>query len=207
MVDQVVGDLTPTGTAIVGDFVQISDAAKNDRKETLATVKTAISLNNVDNTSDANKPVSTATQTALDDKADDADIGVTIQAFDADTAKTDVQQAFTAEQNFVATTSLIKSANNANTSITPVLADAGTQIITTAGTAVTFTIPTNASVAYPIGTIISVFQEGAGQVTFAGAGVVINSISGNLKISAQYGEAYIQKTLTDTWKLVGSLAA
>ena len=31
--------------------------------------KTAIGLNNVDNTSDANKPVSTATQTALDAKA------------------------------------------------------------------------------------------------------------------------------------------
>ena len=35
-----------------------------------AGVKTNLSLNNVDNTSDANKPVSTATQTALDLKAD-----------------------------------------------------------------------------------------------------------------------------------------
>ena len=37
---------------------------------TASTLKTAMSLNNVDNTSDANKPVSTATQTALDGKAD-----------------------------------------------------------------------------------------------------------------------------------------
>ena len=37
---------------------------------TAATLKTAMSLNNVDNTSDANKPISTATQTALDAKAD-----------------------------------------------------------------------------------------------------------------------------------------
>ena len=37
---------------------------------TAATLKTAMSLNNVNNTSDADKPVSTATQTALDAKAD-----------------------------------------------------------------------------------------------------------------------------------------
>lgn len=40
---------------------------------TPAQVKTALALNNVNNTSDAAKPVSTATQTALDAKADDTD--------------------------------------------------------------------------------------------------------------------------------------
>ena len=35
---------------------------------------TQIGLGNVDNTADADKPISTATQTALDDKADDADL-------------------------------------------------------------------------------------------------------------------------------------
>lgn len=37
--------------------------------------KTAVGLANVNNTTDANKPISTATQTALDLKADTADIG------------------------------------------------------------------------------------------------------------------------------------
>jgi len=37
---------------------------------TPAQVKTTLALNNVDNTSDVNKPVSTATQTALDDKVE-----------------------------------------------------------------------------------------------------------------------------------------
>ncbi len=36
--------------------------------------KSDVGLANVDNTSDANKPVSNATQTALDDKADDVDL-------------------------------------------------------------------------------------------------------------------------------------
>jgi len=47
--------------------------ATNTRWEnkTTSDVKTTLALNNVDNTSDANKPVSTATQTALDGKVDE----------------------------------------------------------------------------------------------------------------------------------------
>jgi hypothetical protein len=49
--------------------------------------KTVVGLNNVDNTSDANKPVSTATQTALDAKPDSADfdniVKITQSAYDA----------------------------------------------------------------------------------------------------------------------------
>lgn len=42
----------------------------------VATVRTMLSINNVDNTSDANKPVSTAQQAALDLKVNLADVGV-----------------------------------------------------------------------------------------------------------------------------------
>ena len=52
---------TAAGLAIM----QASDASAQ---------KTLLSLNNVDNTSDAGKPVSTATQTALDLKANTADV-------------------------------------------------------------------------------------------------------------------------------------
>jgi hypothetical protein len=44
--------------------------------------KTAVGLANVDNTSDADKPISDATQTALDTKADSADIGAKILLID-----------------------------------------------------------------------------------------------------------------------------
>lgn len=40
------------------------------RKSSLSDVKSILSLDNVDNTSDADKPISTATQSALDDKVD-----------------------------------------------------------------------------------------------------------------------------------------
>lgn len=57
-----------------------------------------VGLGNADNTSDADKPVSTAQQTALDLKIDTSEIGATVQAYDADTAKTDVAQTFTKPQ-------------------------------------------------------------------------------------------------------------
>jgi len=51
------------------------------------------------------------------------------------------------------------------TSYTTVLADANTYIDCTSASATLITIPTNASVAYPIGTTIVVTQKAAGQVT------------------------------------------
>ena len=41
---------------------------QNTYSSDITTIKTALSLQNVDNTSDADKPISTATQTALDNK-------------------------------------------------------------------------------------------------------------------------------------------
>jgi hypothetical protein len=59
-----VGNGTPTnGNAIMGD---------GDSWESRALVKADVGLSNVDNTSDVNKPVSTATQTALNGKANTA---------------------------------------------------------------------------------------------------------------------------------------
>lgn len=42
---------------------------------TVAQVRTMLSINNVDNTSDLSKPISTATQTALNDKLDASEVG------------------------------------------------------------------------------------------------------------------------------------
>lgn len=52
------------------DIIQRKSGAWTNR--TIAQYKSDLSLNNVDNTNDANKPISTATQTALDAKADDS---------------------------------------------------------------------------------------------------------------------------------------
>jgi hypothetical protein len=70
MADQKISQLTTIVTVdTAADLFPIVDtSAAETKKITPTALKTALSLNNVDNTSDANKPVSSATQTALDAK-------------------------------------------------------------------------------------------------------------------------------------------
>lgn len=90
------------------------------------------------------------------------------------------------------------------TSYTAVLADSNKVITLSNSSAITFTIPLNASVAFPIGTSLNVAQLGAGQVTIAGAvGVTIFGIG--TKIAAQYGAATAIQIATNQWLLVGNL--
>ena len=73
--------------------------------------------------------------------------------------------------------------------------------------ATTLTVPTNATVAYPVGTSIDVLRVGAGAVDVAAAaGVTINATPG-LKLRAQWSSATLIKRSTDTWVLVGDLSA
>ena len=73
--------------------------------------------------------------------------------------------------------------------------------------ATTLTVPTNATVAWPVGTSIDVLRVGAGAVDVAAAvGVTINATPG-LKLRAQYSSATLIKRATDTWVLVGDLSA
>ena len=58
--------ITKTIDGTTTDVVTVSDI---QNKLDYTSLKTSMSLNNVNNTSDANKPISTATQAALDDKA------------------------------------------------------------------------------------------------------------------------------------------
>jgi hypothetical protein len=88
-----------------------------------------------------------------------------------------------------------------------VLGDAGTVVEGTKATAQTFTIPTHASVAFPVGTIIEVFQDGAGQITIAGAGgVTLRSDGAKVKTAAQYATIGLRQRAADEWVLSGDLA-
>lgn len=74
--------------------------------------------------------------------------------------------------------------------------------------AITLTIPTNESVAFPVGTQILILQKGTGQVTIGKAtGVTVNSVNGANKTVAQYSMAGLIKLATDTWILFGDLEA
>ena len=73
--------------------------------------------------------------------------------------------------------------------------------------ATTVTIPTNATVAYPVGTSIDILQTSTGQVTIAGAsGVTVNATPG-LKLRTQWSSATLFKRATDTWVVMGDLTA
>jgi hypothetical protein len=73
MADQKISQLTTIVTVDnAADLFPIVDtSAAETKKITPTALKTALALNAVDNTSDANKPISSATQTALDLKVDE----------------------------------------------------------------------------------------------------------------------------------------
>ena len=93
------------------------------------------------------------------------------------------------------------------TTYTFVLADAGKMVTSSNGSAQTFTVPPNSSVAFDIGTQIMVQNIGSANCTLAqGSGVTINSKDSNKEIDGQYAAATLIKTATDAWSLIGALA-
>ena len=99
------------------------------------------------------------------------------------------------------------------TTYTFVLTDSNNTLVTASNaSAQTYSIPTNASVAYPIGTQINIIQIGAGQVTInavtSGTTTVLSTgaTAASPKLRAQYSSATAIKVATDTWYVVGDLA-
>jgi len=92
------------------------------------------------------------------------------------------------------------------TSYTLSLTDGGNAISLSNVGAITLTIPTNASAAFAIGTEIVVYQEGAGQVSIVGPGVVIDSADSLLSTRTQYSGITMIKKSINTWIVIGDLA-
>ena len=91
------------------------------------------------------------------------------------------------------------------TTYTTVLTDAGKTVTLENASAVTVTVPANASVAYETGTRINFVNLGAGTVTIAaGGGVTINGTPLTLE---QYKTGVIQKIGTDTWVFIPAASA
>ena len=93
------------------------------------------------------------------------------------------------------------------TSYTLALTDVAKVVSLTNAAAITLTVPTNATVAFPIGTQILLYQGGAGNVTISGAGVTLRSDGSKLKLNAQYAVAGLLKLATDEWVAFGNLKA
>ena len=116
-------------------------------------------------------------------------------------------QVLTAAQMDAVATAMIALNAQTGTTYTAVLSDDGKLVTCDNASAITFTIPTNASVAFGIGTQINIMQLGAGQVTIAGAGVTFRSEGSKLKTKGQYAVATCCKIAADTWVVVGNLSA
>ncbi len=92
------------------------------------------------------------------------------------------------------------------TTYTFVAADAGKMVTSSNGSAQTFTVPPNSSVAFDVGTQIIVQNIGSANCTLAqGSGVTIQSKDSNKEIDGQYAAATLIKTATDVWTLIGAL--
>jgi len=88
------------------------------------------------------------------------------------------------------------------TAYTLALTDAGKEVTMNNASANTLTVPTNATIAFPLQTQIDVVQVGAGVTTVGGAGITFIKPSAlTLAIAAQYGGLRLTKVGTDLWRV------
>jgi len=92
------------------------------------------------------------------------------------------------------------------TTYTLAASDSGKIVTLSNGSAITLTVPTNASVPIPVGTRIDIAQWGAGQVSITSS-ATIRSEGSKLKLRGQYAVATLWKRATDEWLLAGDIVA
>jgi hypothetical protein len=130
-------------------------------------------------------------------------------AIDSTVATTSGTQTFT---NKTLTSPIVTIATNAQAATyTAVLTDASKLVTMDVATANDFQIPTNANVAFPVGTIINVVQIGAGATTIEAVTPGTTTIESTgattaaPDLRAQFSAASCIKVATDTWYVVGDI--
>jgi hypothetical protein len=116
--------------------------------------------------------------------------------------------------NKTLTAPVINLALNAQTSTTYTfaLADNGKLVTASTSATQTYSIPTNATAEFPIGTQINIIQIGSGQVTISAAssGTTTVASTGTTstapKLRAQFSSATLLKAGTDLWYVVGDIS-
>ena len=95
--------------------------------------------------------------------------------------------------------------NNQAAGYTAALTDADQLVVISDGSAANFTIPTNGTVAFPVGTTLSVIQYGTGQVTLVAAGGVTIVTPSSFTTRAQYSTISVTQVSANTWVAGGDL--
>ena len=114
-------------------------------------------------------------------------------------------KGITGEEIKSAITKVGKNSQSSN-SYTLVLTDRDKLVEIDDASGATLTVPTNSSVAFPIGTQILVVQSGAGQCTIIpSVGVNLYAEGSKVKTVGQYALATLVKCDTDSWYLGGNL--
>jgi len=162
--------------------------------------KDMVGLGNVDNTTDALKPISTDTLNALNLKAPLA--SPTFTGTVSGITKTmvglgNVDNTSDIEKFLIVT-------NSQSSSYTLQGSDANKMIEMTEAS--TLTIPNDSTYNFPIGTYIEVLQTTSNQVTIAGDGFTPNSTPG-LKLRSQWSSASLIKRAANSWVVLGDLKA
>lgn len=99
-------------------------------------------------------------------------------------------------------------ANLQTANYTLMLTDAGKVVEMLVGTTNTVTVPPNATVAFPIGTVIEIYQAGLGSTTIlADSGVIVRERENKRRLAGQYATAALRKRGVDEWVLAGDVAA
>jgi len=87
------------------------------------------------------------------------------------------------------------------------LTDVGKWLDFTSGSAQTATLPADNVVNFPISTVLTFSQAGAGALTVAaGAGATVQSAGNKLAAAAQFAVIQAVKVAANTWRLYGNLA-
>ena len=193
------------------------------KSEVAAVTATSLGLGNVTNTSDANKPVSTAQASAIATAKSEAiadataQVNAVIASAPAALNTLDELAAALGDDANYATTVTTALAGKVP-SATPIsqktasytlssINEKDSMIEMNSASATTVTIPTDAAVAFPVGTSLDVLRVGAGAVDVAAAGGVTVNATPGLKLRAQWSSATLIKRAANTWVLVGDLSA
>lgn len=133
---------------------------------------------------------------------DDANAAAARTTLALGTAATSAATDFAPASALTTVTVSTKTANH-----TLALVDAGTVIDMNVATANVVTIPLNATVAFPIASVVEVCQIGAGITTITPAsGATLNGGTIGIALRAAYSTASLRKIGTNAWVVAGDTA-
>ena len=197
-----ISGITQKVTPVNGDFILIEDSADSNNK------KYVLASNFLAGSGDVSASAVLADNSLIRGDGGSKgvqDSGILIDDSDNITGVTSIEIASVDLQTYVATGT---DNNQTGTTYTLVLADQENKTVWMSNaSANVLTIPTNASVAFAVGTKINVIMEAAGVTTVTGdTGVTVNGTSaGSAVINNQYQGATLTKRATDTWIVSGDI--